>query len=174
MKMTKERGHLEGMSDEQKENLFSQIGMGGLKYFLLKVDPKKRMLFNPEESIELNGNTGPFIQYAHARIRSLLLKAGTYSDFSATELLEEEKELVKFIAQYSEVVKLAGSEFSPAIIANYAYELVKLFNHFYQTVPILIEKDQMVKNMRLVLCEVVADIINRSLSLLGIQAPDKM
>ena len=172
--MTKERGHLEGMSESQKEKLFSQIGMGGLKYFLLKVDPKKRMLFNPEESIELNGNTGPFIQYAHARIHSLLLKAGGYSDFKSTELLIEEKELVKFIAQYPEIVKAAGAEFSPAIIANYAFELVKLFNHFYQTVPILIEKDELVKNLRLVLCEVVSDIINRSLNLLGIEAPEKM
>ena len=172
--MTKERGHLEGMSESQKEKLFSQIGMGGLKYFLLKVDPKKRMLFNPEESIELNGNTGPFIQYAHARIHSLLLKAGGYSDFKSTELLIEEKELVKFIAQYPEIVKAAGAEFSPAIIANYAFELVKLFNHFYQTVPILIEKDELVKNLRLVLCEVVSDIINRSLNLLGIEAPDRM
>ena len=172
--MTKERGHLEGMSESQKEKLFSQIGMGGLKYFLLKVDPKKRMLFNPEESIELNGNTGPFIQYAHARIHSLLLKAGGYSDFKSTELLIEEKELVKFIAQYPEIVKAAGTEFSPAIIANYAFELVKLFNHFYQTVPILIEKDELVKNLRLVLCEVVSDIINRSLNLLGIEAPEKM
>ncbi len=172
--MTKERGHLEGMSEAQKEILFSQIGMGGLKYYLLKVDPKKRMLFNPEESIELNGNTGPFIQYAYARINSLLLKAGKYSDFGTTELLEEEKELLKFIVQYPEIVKVAGSEFSPAIIANYAFELVKLFNHFYQTVPILIEKDEMLKNLRLALSEVVSDIINRSLSLLGIQAPDKM
>ncbi len=172
--MTKERGHLEGMSESQKEKLFSQIGMGGLKYFLLKVDPKKRMLFNPEESIELNGNTGPFIQYAHARIHSLLLKAGGYSDFKSTQLLIEEKELVKFIAQYPEIVKAAGAEFSPAIIANYAFELVKLFNHFYQTVPILIEKDELVKNLRLVLCEVVSDIINRSLNLLGIEAPEKM
>ena len=172
--MTKERGHLEGMSESQKEKLFSQIGMGGLKYFLLKVDPKKRMLFNPEESIELNGNTGPFIQYAHARIHSLLMKAGGYSDFKSTELLIEEKELVKFIAQYPEIVKAAGAEFSPAIIANYAFELVKLFNHFYQTVPILIEKDELVKNLRLVLCEVVSDIINRSLNLLGIEAPDRM
>ena len=172
--MTKERGHLEGMSESQKEKLFSQIGMGGLKYFLLKVDPKKRMLFNPEESIELNGNTGPFIQYAHARIHSLLLKAGGFSDFKSTELLKEEKELIKFIAQYPEIVKAAGTEFSPAIIANYAFELVKLFNHFYQTVPILIEKDELVKNLRLVLCEVVSDIINRSLNLLGIEAPEKM
>ena len=172
--MTKERGHLEGMSESQKEKLFSQIGMGGLKYFLLKVDPKKRMLFNPEESIELNGNTGPFIQYAHARIHSLLLKAGGYSDFKSTQLLIEEKELVKFIAQYPEIVKAAGAEFSPAIIANYAFELVKLFNHFYQTVPILIEKDELVKNLRLVLCEVVSDIINRSLNLLGIESPEKM
>lgn len=172
--MAKERGHLEGMSDFQKDKLFSQIGMGGLKYFLLKVDPKKRMLFNPAESIELNGNTGPFIQYAHARIHSLLLKAGGYSDFGLTELLEEEKELIKFISQYPEIVKVAGTEFSPAIIANYAFELVKLFNHFYQTVPILIEKEELVKNLRLALCEVVSDIINRSLNLLGIDSPEKM
>jgi len=172
--MTKERGHLEGMSESQKEKLFSQIGMGGLKYFLLKVDPKKRMLFNPEESIELNGNTGPFIQYAHARIHSLLLKAGKFADFDPSKLLEEEKVLVKYISQFPSIVKEAGCEYSPAIIANYAFELVKLFNHFYQTVPIIIEKEENVKNLRLSICEVVSGIIYKSLHLLGIEAPEKM
>jgi arginyl-tRNA synthetase len=137
--MTSERGHLEGMTNEQKELLFKQIGMGGLKYYLLKVDPKKRMMFNPEESIELTGNTGPFIQYAHARINSLLAKAGEINGYDNASLGIEEKELIKVLAQYPNVIQEAGNSYSPALIANYCYELVKSFNHFYQSIPMLIE-----------------------------------
>ena len=172
--MTSERGHLEGMSEDEKENLFRQIGMGGLKYYLLKVDPKKRMMFNPEESIELNGNTGPFIQYAHARINSLLLKAGEVNDFESGVLGSDEKEILRVLAQYPNVIKEAGKEYSPALLANYAFELVKAFNHYYQAVPMLIEKDKATRDLRLVLSKNVSKVIASALSLLGIQAPLKM
>jgi arginyl-tRNA synthetase len=172
--MTSERGHLEGMSIEEKENLFRQIGMGGLKYYLLKVDPKKRMMFNPEESIELNGNTGPFLQYAHARIQSLLSKAGEIGSYDNALLGTEEKEVIKLISQYPSVINEAAETYSPAVIANYLFELVKTYNHFYQAVPVLIEKDIQVKNLRLNLSKNVANIIARSLKLLGIESPNKM
>jgi arginyl-tRNA synthetase len=172
--MTSERGHLEGMTQEEKENLFRQIGMGGLKYYLLKVDPKKRMMFNPEESIELNGNTGPFLQYANARIQSLLSKAGEIGSYEDAVLGSEEKEIIKLISQYPAVIKEAGENYSPAVIANYLFELVKAYNHFYQAVPVLIEQNSSVKNLRLILSENVAKIISRSLCLLGIESPNKM
>jgi arginyl-tRNA synthetase len=172
--MTQERGHLDGMTEAEKEKLFRQIGMGGLKYYLLKVDPKKRMLFNPEESIELNGNTGPFIQYAHARIQSLLAKAGTISDFEATKINAEEKEIIKLLTQFPAVIEQAGKELSPALIANYTYELVKTFNHFYQTVPILIEEDAAIKNMRLILSQNVGKVIAQAMRLLGVEVPNRM
>lgn len=172
--MTHERGHLEGMSDEAVETLFKQIGLGGLKYYLLKVDPKKRMMFNPEESIELNGNTGPFIQYAHARIKSLIAKAGGIGSAAGATLGAEEKELIKMLSQYPSVIAEAGKEHSPALIANFIYELVKAFNHFYQTVPINIEENQAVKNLRLILCDNIAKVIASSMKLLGVQVPDRM
>jgi arginyl-tRNA synthetase len=148
--------------------------MGGLKYYLLKVDPKKRMMFNPEESIELNGNTGPFLQYAHARIQSLLIKAGQIGSYDNAVLGAEEKEVIKLISQYPAVIQEAGDNFSPAVLANYLFELVKVYNHFYQAVPVLIEKNLEVKNLRLILSKNVADIIARSLKLLGIESPNKM
>ena len=172
--MTSERGHLEGMTNEQKELLFKQIGMGGLKYYLLKVDPKKRMMFNPEESIELTGNTGPFIQYAHARINSLLAKAGEINGYENALLGNEEKELIKVLAQYPTVIKEAGNSYSPALIANYCYELVKSFNHFYQSVPMLIEENKSVRDLRLVISRNVSKVIIDSLVLLGIESPQKM
>jgi arginyl-tRNA synthetase len=173
--MTRERGHLDGMGEGEKSQLFRTIGMGGLKYFLLKVDPKKRMLFNPEESIELNGHTGPFIQYAHARIRSLLSKAVSVPSFTrASELLHEEKEIIQLLVDYPEVVKEAGKELSPAIIANYTYELVKAYNHFYQSVYILNEPNTELRELRLVLSESVAKVIRSSMGLLGINVPERM
>jgi arginyl-tRNA synthetase len=162
------------MTNEQKELLFTQIGMGGLKYYLLKVDPKKRMMFNPEESIELTGNTGPFIQYAHARINSLLAKAGEINGYENALLGNEEKELIKVLAQYPTVIKEAGNSYSPALIANYCYELVKSFNHFYQSVPMLIEENKSVRDLRLVISRNVSKVIIDSLVLLGIESPQKM
>lgn len=172
--MTKERGHLEGMSEEEKENLFRQIGMGGLKYYLLKVDPKKRMMFNPEESIELNGNTGPFIQYANARINSLLLKADDIESIYEARLGGEEKFILRLLAQFPSVIEDAAKDYSPAIIANYIYELVKSFNHFYQTVPMLIEEHKPTRDLRLTLSKNVSKVIKSSLGLLGIETPLKM
>jgi arginyl-tRNA synthetase len=173
--MTRERGHLEGMTEAEKEDLFRVIGMGGLKYYLLKVDPKKRMLFNPEESIELNGNTGPFIQYAHARIRSLISKAGAIpTSINAVALLPEEKEIVQLLSEYPDVVKEAGKELSPAVIANYTYELVKAYNHFYQLVYILNEPNTELRELRLILSVSVARVICSSMQLLGIRVPERM
>jgi arginyl-tRNA synthetase len=174
--ITKERGHLEGMSENLRGELYAQIGMGGLKYYLLKVDPKKRMLFNPEESVDLTGNTGPFIQYAHARICSLLKKGKleNYALKNSFQLQAEEKELVKCLALYPSVIKDAAANYSPALLANYLYELVKQFSHFYQTIPILIEANEDAKVGRLLLCENVAKVIKSGLALLGIDAPEKM
>jgi len=174
--MTQERGHLEGMSDDEKNKLFNLIGMGGLKYYLLKVDPKKRMMFNPEESIELNGNTGPFIQYAHARIKSLLTKSGSAANgsVSASVLQEVEKDIIKLLVEFPSVIAEAGRDQSPAVIANFTFELVKAYNHFYQSVPILIEQDENLKEMRLVLSANVAKVIDLAMRLLGIQVPERM
>jgi arginyl-tRNA synthetase len=175
--MTKERGHLEGMSETDKEDLYRKIGMGGLKYYLLKVDPKKRMMFNPEESIELNGNTGPFIQYAHARICSLLSRSG-FNDLAfdpkAIQLGEEEKEIIKQLSLFPTVIEEAANEHSPAVIANYTFELVKLYNHFYQSVTILQESNEDAKRMRLTLSRNVAKVISLAMRLLGIEVPQRM
>jgi len=173
--MTQERGHIEGMSDEEKENLYNMIGMGGLKYYLLKVDPKKRMMFNPEESVDLNGNTGPFIQYAHARISSLLRKGGDLTGVdSNVELHASEKELIKHLVGYPQLIQEAGANHSPALIANFTYELVKMYNSFYQSVSIFREEDAAKVNLRLQLSKTVAGIIKSSMSLLGINVPERM
>ena len=173
--MTQERGHIEGMSDEEKRALYELIGLGGLKYYLLKVDPKKKLVFNPGESIELNGNTGPFIQYAHARIKSLLAKsddAGSLEGVSA--FLPEEKSIVKQLVEFKNVVREAGTNHSTALIANYTYELVKQYNHFYQSVTILKEENAELRAMRLLLSENVAKVIALSMRLLGVQVPERM
>jgi arginyl-tRNA synthetase len=172
--MTQERGHIEGMSEAEKENLFRQIGMGGLKYYLLKVDPKKRMLFNPEESIELNGNTGPFIQYAYARIQSLLQKSGEISDFSTQNLAKEEKEIIKLMVQFPTILEEAGKTHSPAHLVNYIFDLVKTFNQFYQNVPINIEQNLCLRNLRLVICKNVGEIVKNGMKLIGVEVPERM
>lgn len=172
--MTQERGHLEGMSENDKEKLYRQIGLGGLKYYLLKVDPKKRMLFNPEESIELNGNTGPFIQYAHARIKSLLRKAGTLKPVNNAILGAEEKEIIKQMSLFPQIVEEAGTAYSPALVINYTYELVKMFNHFYQQVPINSEENEELRQLRLMLCANVAKIISKAMQLVGVEVPERM
>ena len=173
--MTQERGHIEGMSEEEKNNLYQMIGMGGLKYYLLKVDPKKRMMFNPEESVDLNGNTGPFIQYAHARISSLLRKAENIAEVDVkVDLHESERNLIKHLADYSSIVSQAGKDYSPALIANYSYDLVKYYNSFYQSVSIFKEENLEIMNMRLVLSQNVGRVIKSSMGLLGIQVPERM
>jgi arginyl-tRNA synthetase len=172
--MTQERGYLEGMTEVDKEDLFQLIGMGGLKYYLLKVDPKKRMMFDPAESIELNGNTGPFIQYAHARVKSLLARGGETKALNAKELAATEKEVIKLLVEYPSIIQEAGRELSPAVICNYIFELVKLYNQFYQNIPILIEKNEELKNMRLVLSKNIAKVIVSSMCLLGVRVPERM
>ena len=172
--MTQERGHIDGMSEKEKEALYNLIGMGGLKYYLLKIDPRKSMLYDPGESIELNGNTGPFIQYTHARIKSLLKKGSKKSEFNSVKINKEEKEIIKQMVAFPEVIAEAGSAHSPALIANYTYELVKMYNHFYQSVPILKEDAIELQNMRLVLSENVAKILHQGMRLLGIDVPERM
>lgn len=173
--MTQERGHIEGMSEEEKESLYHMIGLGGLKYYLLKVDPKKRMMFNPEESVDLNGNTGPFIQYAHARISSLLRKAPSIDSINSEVLMvESERNVIKQLTDYPSVIQEAGKEYSPALIANYIYELVKLYNSFYQSVSILKEEDSDKVNIRLALSQAVGNTLKSGMQLLGINVPDRM
>ena len=174
--MTKERGHLDDMEEGDKQELYQQIGLAGLKYYLIKVDPKKRMMFNPEESIDLNGNTGPFIQYTHARICSLLKKAGKFDAKMNTKLnlLPPEKELIKNLVKFPRIISEAAESYSPAVIANYCYELVKSYNQFYQNVKILPENETEIRNNRLLISKSTAKVIDHSLNLLGIYAPNRM
>ena len=174
--MTQERGHLEGLDNDAREQLYTQIGLGGLKYYLLKVDPKKRMLFNPEESIDLTGNTGPFLQYAHARISTLLEKAafGPTPLSLTTPMRPEEKEIIKQLALFGTTLEEAAKGYSPALLANYSYELVKLYNTFYQSVKIVIEPDADVRQFRLSLSAKVRQVLAQALGLLGVEAPQRM
>ena len=172
--MTSERGHIDGLSDEEKQQLFTLIGLGGLKYFLLKVDPKKKIVYDPRESIELNGHTGPFIQYAHARINSLLTKLGQPDSFVNPELMDAEKELIKQLADYPKVIEDAAKNYAPSTLANYSFELVKLYNQFYQNISISQESDPEKRSMRLVISRNVAKVIKSSMHCLGINVPDRM
>lgn len=175
-KLSEDLGKLEGYSDEEKAKLYNTIGIGALKYYILKVDPKKRILFNPEESVDFAGNTGPFIQYTYARIQSIIRKANfDFSEISAvTELHEKEKELLKQMALYPEVIQLAAQNHSPALIANYTYDLVKEYNSFYQSVSILGEENLDKKIFRVQLSKKVSEIIASSFKLLGIEVPERM
>ena len=174
--ISQELGKLDGYSDEEKEKLYKIIGLGALKYFMLKVDPKKSMLFNPEESVDFAGNTGPFIQYTFARIQSILRKANF--DFSASisdiALHPKEKELLKNLAQYPILIQQAANQHSPALVANYTYELVKEYNSFYQAVPILPESNLTLKNFRVQLSQKVGETIQSAFALLGIEVPQRM
>lgn len=174
--MTKERGHIEGMSEEEQEALFAKIGLGGLKYFLLKVDPSKKLIFDPtdEEAIKLQGNTGPFMQYTHARIQSLIAKGGEVGTWKEATLEPEEKEILKHLSLFPSVLEEAGASYSPALIANYLYELAKLYNTFFQSISILKEENEDLRNMRLVMSRNVAKVINLGMGLLGIGVPNKM
>jgi len=146
-----------------------------LKYYLLKVDPKKRMLFNPAESIELNGHTGPFIQYAHARIKSLLAKSSeNFTNWAEPKLGQSEKQIIKTLCLFPEIIQTAASEYSPAILANYLYELVKEYNHFYQSVSILSEEHDETRKLRLTISSSVAQVASDGMRLLGIHVPDRM
>jgi arginyl-tRNA synthetase len=179
-KTSEELGKLEGYTPEQAAETYRMIALGALKYFILKVDPKKSMLFNPEESIDFNGNTGPFIQYTYARIRSVLRKAAdrgiamNQTIDSKLQVGAKELELIKAIAQFPVTVKEAGDNYSPALIANYIYELVKEFNQFYHEFPIIIEENADVRNLRLVIAENVGKTIKTGMKLLGIDVPERM
>ncbi|MEA1849076.1 arginine--tRNA ligase [Chryseobacterium sp. MHB01] len=170
-----ELGKLENLTAEEKAENYENVGMGALKYFMLKVDPKKKMLFNPEESIDFNGNTGPFIQYTYARIQSLLAKANfEYKEVRNVSLNEYEKALVMQLANYKVVVQKAAEVLSPALIANYVYDLVKTYNSFYQSNPIMIQEDGNIKQIRLNLSDLTAKTIRKSLRLLGIETVNRM
>ncbi len=178
--MSKELGKLEGYSEEEAEGVFRMIALGALKYFILKVDPRKNMTFNPSESIDFNGNTGPFIQYTHARIQSIFRKAAEkgieVADQAPTnvEIGEKENNLIRMISNFPNIVKEAGKVFSPAVIANFAYDLAKEYNQFYHDYPILFEEDEDKRMMRLVLCKTVGKTIKNAMWLLGADVPEKM
>ena len=170
---------LEGISEEEAKEIARIVGLGALKYFILKVDARKNMLFNPEESIDFNGNTGPFIQYTHARIRSILRKAASVSATSGTiggttNLSQKEIALIQQLAAFGNAVRQAGTDYNVSVIANYCYDLAKEFNSFYHDYQILKEPDDNVRAMRLTLCECVAKVIRLGMALLGIEVPEKM
>jgi arginyl-tRNA synthetase len=176
--LSEELGKLEGYSAEEKAKLYKTIGLGALKYYILKVDPKKRILFNPEESVDFAGNTGPFIQYTYARIQSILRKADfdltVNIDASNFELHEKEKELLKLVEEYPDIIQQAAENHSPALISNYTYELVKEYNSFYQSVSILGEENLEKKTFRVQLSKKVSDTIQTAFALLGIDVPERM
>ncbi|MFH0999610.1 MAG: arginine--tRNA ligase [Bacteroidota bacterium] len=173
---TEELGKTEDFTAEELNQLYKTVSLGALKYFILKVDPKKQMMFNPQESIDFNGNTGPFIQYTYARIKSILRKSPQLnSEFIHPEyLLEKEKNVLKILYNYPIIVKQAGEQYSPALISNYIFDLVKTYNKFYQDVPILKEEDLGKKYFRILLSQMTANIIEKAMKLLGIQVPERM
>lgn len=174
-KIAEELGKLEGMSTEDKAALYHTIGLGALKYFILKVDPKKHILFDPESSVDFAGNTGPFIQYTYARIQSILRKAPlTATTEVAISLEEREKDIIKHLLDYPAVIQQAAEQHSPALIANYSYDLVKLFNSFYQNISILGEENVALRDFRIDLAKEVSRILKQSMSLLGIELPSRM
>ncbi len=179
-RVSDEAGKNADMSEAEKQEIARIVGMGALKYFILKVDARKNMLFNPEESIDFNGNTGPFIQYTHARIRSILRKAAQASPASPTSLTSptslspKEVELIQKMSEYGAAVEQAGKDYSPSGIANYCYELTKVFNQFYHDYSILNEEDESKKQTRLVIARNVAKILKNGMALLGIEVPERM
>ena len=172
--LSQELGKLEGYSDQQKEQLYRVIGLGALKYYILKVDPKKKIAFNPQESIDFQGNTGPFIQYTYARIQSILRRAENCELPKSVSLHPKEKELIKLLSLFPEVVQNAADTYSPALIANYVYDLVKEFNSFYQNVSILGEEDTDKRSLRVHLSRKVGEVIAIGFDLLGIEVPERM
>ena len=173
-----ELGKLDGLTEDEVNEICETVGLGALKYFLLKVDPRKNMTFNPKESIDFNGNTGPFIQYTYARIRSVLRKAAetgvAVTDFSAVVPNEKETALIQTLSDFPATVAEAGRSYSPALIANYTYELVKQYNQFYHDYSILREDDAAIRSLRLTICSVTAKVIKTAMSLLGINVPERM
>ena len=174
-KISEELGKIDDFTEKEKEHLYHTIGLGALKYYILKVDPKKRILFNPEESVDFQGNTGPFIQYTYARIQSILRKGELSVKSSNLEVLQpKEKELIKQLQLFPETIQLAAAQYSPALIANYTYELVKSFNSFYQNVSILGADFEEEKSFRIKLSRAVSDVIKTAFALLGIDVPERM
>ena len=176
-KTSEELGKFDDMSEDERNEIARIVGMGALKYFILKVDARKNMLFNPEESIDFNGNTGPFIQYTYARIRSILRKAGEQGASEAplnAVLSDKETELIQKMSEYGAAVEQAGKDYSPSGIANYCYELTKVFNQFYHDYSILNEADEQKKLVRLVIARNVAKVIRNGMALLGIEVPERM
>lgn len=172
---TLELGKIDGFTEVESNELFHNLGLGALKYFLLKVEPKKRMLFNPEESIDFQGNTGPFIQYTHARICSILRKGGKITAvLTDSELAESEQELIYLLGEYKASISQAAANFAPSVIANYAYDLAKTFNKFYNELSILSEENEVKRNIRLTLAELTGKTIQHATSLLGIVSPNRM
>ena len=179
---TEEHGKTEGFTEQQALKLYRQLAMGALKYFILKIDPKKNMLFNPEESIDFNGNTGPFIQYTHARVCSVIRKAEEQEQMMVKSLQpdkdvtfnDKEKEVLRVLYSFPAVVRQAGKTYSPALVANFVFDLAKSFNAFYQDTPILREKDERLKTMRLCLAYFTGTTIKTAMHLLGIEVPEKM
>ena len=176
--MSTELGKLDGVSEEEAASICEMVGLGALKYFILKVDPKKTMLFDPRESIDFNGNTGPFIQYTHARICSILRKAAeagiSTEGYTNAELLPEEIELIKSLSEYPATVRTAGEQFAPSVIAAYAYDLAKQFNGYYHDHSILKEENEATRSLRLMLASTVASVIRSAMALLGISVPERM
>jgi arginyl-tRNA synthetase len=179
-KVSLELGKLADFSDAEKEDIFRKIGLGALKYYILKVDPKKNMTFNPEESIDFNGNTGPFIQYTYTRIKSVLRKAGQIGiveripDPASVRAVPKEIELIKLLRKFSETVSAAAAEYSPALIANYCYDLAREFNQFYHDYTILGEDDPAGRDFRLVLSRLTSEVLSTGMWLLGIEMPERM
>jgi arginyl-tRNA synthetase len=189
-KISEELGKIDDFSEEEKSKLYQTIGLGALKYYILKVDPKKRILFNPEESVDFQGNTGPFIQYTYARIQSILRKAtstplsdqndqsfsnsSTERSRSAVKMHPKEKELIKQLQLFPETIQQAAANYSPALIANYTYELVKAFNSFYQNISIFGADTEEERTFRIQLSKAVSDVIKTAFGLLGIQVPERM
>jgi len=175
-KMTEQRGHLEGMNDEEITNLCKKIGKAGLKYFLLKVDPKKNMTFNPKESIDLNGNTGPYIQYGYARINSLLNNISEIGDFdeNSLDISEKELELIKLILDFNRILTASAKEYAPSVLANYLFNIVKSYNSFYQEHPIIKEENTYLRNLRLQISLLTLKIIKKGMGILGCEMPERM
>lgn len=176
---SKELGKLEGYSEEEAAEVYRKVALGALKYFILKVDPKKTMMFNPKESIDFNGNTGPFIQYTYARIQSVLRKAAAAGTIPVAAdinipISEKEQNVIKLLAKLPDVVKEAGVTYSPALLANYSYDLAKEFNQFYHDFSILKEEDAALKNFRLLLAGACAEAIRNAMGMLGIEMPERM
>ena len=173
--LAQELGKLEGLTEEEKQNLYQTIGNGALKYFILKVDPKKRILFDPKNSVDFTGNTGPFIQYTYARIQSILNSKPEFNEVGSIDSIhEKEKEIIKQLLIYPDTIQQAATHYSPALLANYIYDLVKLFNSFYQNISILGDHDSKRIAFRISLCQEVGFIIQRGCKLLGIEVPNRM